>query len=202
MTFSITLFSGCLASSTAPQIRQEIIVTRDSNSFLENCSPLQVAQLVTRFLDAFNRGDQQQLREIFALGGGWYSVSEGSQYSEERNQFVAYDIDTLLTYFAERHQQEEQQRLIQIDVSEASWHGGVDIALSLARKADDLDPGTVSSERIAQGKGAINCQAQKIKVWSVGTLMPDPPPGLIFILCPLPPADVSENAVIACARGP
>ena len=202
LSLTALVLSGC-----GSQAQREVIVTRDDSTLPSGCGPREVAQLIMRFFDAFNNGDQEQLDRFFGFESGfqWYSVTEGDP-SKGGRHFVAYNPEDLLAYFAERHQQHERLRLITVDVAGPSWHGGVDIAYFLTRRADDLEPGLEGSERIVHGKGAINCEKQQIFVWSMGMPMVDEkqPSGPLWReigLCPDPPAGTPPTAVVACARG-
>ena len=189
------LVEATLQPTPFPSI-PEVIVTRDNNMLPAGCSPREVAQLIMRFFDAFNNGDQEVLGSFFFKSGfEWYSVTEGNP-KERGRHFVAYTPDDLLVYFVERHKQNERLRLLMVDVAGPSWHGGVDISYVLNREADDLWPGLGGPERIAEGKGAINCQDQQIFVWSMAMNMGN----FAARLCPEPPTGSKSDTVVACAR--
>jgi hypothetical protein len=181
---------------------QPVIVTRENPSLPSRCSPLEVARLILQFFDAFNRGDQEQLAKMFSLGGSdqdrWYSVSDGSLWSEDRTHFVAYTNEDLLAYFAERHEMQEHLNLLKVDVGPGHHRNDAGIAIVLSRQAKDLRT-TGKPFQYLLGKGQIDCVSQTILVWSVGAASPDSEPPLPE-LCPPPPLDSPGNAVIACAR--
>ena len=175
-----------------------IIVTRDDETLPSGCTPLEIAQFILGFFDAFNQGDQEQLANMFLLGDNrWYSVDGANPDTN----FVAYDLKSLLIYFGERHQHQERLQLMKVNVSYPSWHGGADIAFVVKRTADDIEPGIYGPERFASGKGAIYCTAGKIMVWSMGMPPPDIQETSLPTTCPTPPPDSPKNAVIACVRG-
>ena len=125
------------------------------------CSLSEVTHLLLRFIDAFNRGDQDELTHFFdASTFQWYSVGEG-RVDQGGSFFVAYKLDELFPYFAARHQQRERLRLLGLEVN-AHWREAtVGIGYFIERYADDL------GQRPAHGKGAINCTKQTISVWSM-----------------------------------
>jgi hypothetical protein len=133
----------------------------------------------------------------------WYSVSEIGEDGLIKGGFVTYDQGELLRYFAEREAHGERLGLIKV----SSTHAGlledenyVVIIYVLTRDAEDLDPGLGGPERIAIGKGAINCESRQIFAWSMemrkgddrtlreaaGWLCIDPPgwrPGTAAVAC-------------------
>ncbi len=146
-------------------------VTGDAATLPPGCQPEQVAGLVTGFFDAVNRGDQEAIARIFSPEAGpagvspqgWYSVTDHPP-GEGRRHFVAYSQGRLLAYFQERHGRHERLRLLRLQVSGGSWHGGADVVYTLRRGADDLG----DEERTFEGKGAINCARRQVFVWSMG----------------------------------
>jgi hypothetical protein len=163
-----------------------VTVTRDDSGLPAGCKVHEVADFISRFFDAFNRGDRAQLTRFFAPSLSWYVVTDakGSMSVSKR--------DDLLTYFADRHKHHERLRLLKIRVSGPSWHGGGDIVFLLTRQADDLDGGSQAEPILANGKGAMWCKEQAIFVWAMST-------GGGFGDCP-EPDKIPANTVIACAR--
>jgi hypothetical protein len=148
----------------------------------QGCRPKEVVRLLTDFLDAFNRGDQQALARFFpaetsqrgphgTLSSGeeegkfkWYSV--GGAPGSFNSGFQANNRDELLAYFAERHAHHERMQLLQVDYGAKLWweNGtrGIDMTYDIRRHADDIPT------HIAGGKGAVDCREQTIYVWSMG----------------------------------
>lgn len=138
-----------------------------------HCNAEAVTGLITRFFDAFNRGDQTALARFFpaqaagAMSNGqrtqfqWYSVTEGNPQAGGNN-FTARNLDELLAYFARRHGQHERLELRSLQINGRGWHGGIDFQYALTRAANDLPA------RVVEGKGSINCDDQTIFVWSMG----------------------------------
>jgi hypothetical protein len=76
-----------------------MVVTRDSREMPPGCGPQQAAGLMTHFLDAYNRGDQKQLKRLFRakweLTPWLYAMARGSKVE------VGVDNrEALLRYFA------------------------------------------------------------------------------------------------------
>lgn len=190
------------ASPSSPSIgtlsSHEIIVTRDDIGLRPGCRPGDIANLIARFFDAFNRGDEAELARFFNSNLNWYSVSEGL-VSEGGTHFVTYTPETLLGYFAERHKHGEHLRLLIVRANASVISDRVDIVYGLMRQADDLLSGP--GEHDYAGKGSTNCKEQKIFVWSMGAPIEKdpqpvtPPPNG---LCPAPPSGSSPYAIIAC----
>jgi hypothetical protein len=97
----------------------------------------------------------------------WYSVTEGGTNTGGRH-FVAYDLTRLLKYFAERKQQNEYMRLLNLSIGSSWAKESVDITYDAIRHADDIKLGANNPNGIAYGKGNINCEKQRIRVWSMG----------------------------------
>jgi hypothetical protein len=188
-------------SATAPSdadLEAQVIVTRDAGTLPAECSIRKVAATLLRFVDAFNRGDQQQLADVFGRHAR-YTMSEGGGQESARRFFETGDQSELLPYFAERHQKGEQMRLLSVDTgSVLGWHGGVDFAYGLARQAEDL-PG--SPKHIAIGKGTMTCPQRKIYLLTMGSgAILATPSEIDSGGCPEPPSGSAPNAVIACTR--
>jgi hypothetical protein len=215
--------AGGEASGSATQSDREpttkVIVTSDDASLPDGCRPRQIAELAIAFVDAFNRGDQERLSRIFFISEGpsppdfseegyypwsWYSVSEVGAGGRIEDGFVTYDQGELLRYFAERHRQGERLELIKVSSTQAGLlgnEGNVGIVYVLTRDAEDLEPGLGGPARIAFGKGAINCESQRIFVWSMEMRVGDTRSEreAASWLCTDPPGWRPGAAVVACA---
>jgi hypothetical protein len=190
-------------ASAADALPLPIIVTRDDDTLPQGCTAFEIAQFIVNFFDAFNQGDQEQLATMFSLQArgikGWYSAGGDGNSDAD---FVAYDVNRLLTYFDQRYQHNERLQLVKVDFSYPGWHGGADVAFVVKRSADDIEPGVYGSERYTDGKGAIDCKEKKIMVWSMATQPPDTQDtSMLAARCPSPPPGSPEDAVIACVRG-
>ncbi|MDQ3044531.1 MAG: hypothetical protein M3R06_05190 [Chloroflexota bacterium] len=143
-------------------------VRDEGKPFAEGCGVEFVVDLLTGFLDAFNRGDQEALARYFPsevaefppeIGKfNWYGV--GGPPNSFNPGFTAMNRDELLVYFAERHDQHEQMRLLQVEVGE-EWHG-LGMTLDIDRRADDIP------HHEAGVKAAIDCPSETIWVWGMG----------------------------------
>ncbi len=155
--------------------RPSITVAGTARRVPPGCQPDEVTRLVTDFLEAFNRGDQDQLTRVFPAqdNGGvgvdpsrlrWYSVTDEGPDGQKRH-FVAHSRAPLLAYFRERHQQHEQLQLRELLVRvDLGTMDDVPINFQLARQADDIPP----ERGFASGKGGIYCPTQTIFLWSMG----------------------------------
>lgn len=122
---------------------------------------------------------------------GWYSVTEDNPGDGGRH-FVTGDSDELREYFDRRIAQNERIYLLEIDVAYERARDVAHVAYNLLRTADDL---TGYAEE-AGGKGAIDCDSGRIKVWSMAQ---SPRPGFVGDLCPGNPRP--PTTALACARG-
>ena len=161
-----------------PEVR-----VRSGSPLPAGCTTDEAVGIVTAFIDAFNRGDPGSLARTFPAEAArrgfvepgkfqWYSVGGGPGHPN--GHFVAWTREELLPYLAERHARNERFQLLQIEVA-GSWHLGVDVVYDIERRADDIPT------YVAGGKGALDCEARTIFVWSMGdtAVLPDfaqPPP--------------------------
>ena len=134
---------GEAAGVTVGEPRDDRVVitreSRDGGALPAGCGPREVAHLIARFFDAFNRGDQDALAAVVfrsplpGVGPSqWYSVAEAGA-----PPFAAYDLDAFLAYAAERHRRHERLRLVAVSVSGPGWHGGAGVVYALTRHADE-----------------------------------------------------------------
>jgi hypothetical protein len=197
----------------------KVIVTSDDASLPDGCDTRQIAGLVIEFVDAFNRGDQERLSRLFFVSEGpsppdfsevgyypwsWYLVSEVGESGRIENGFVTYDQGDLLRYFAERHSKGERLRLIKVSSTQAGLleeESNVGIVYVLTRDAEDLTPGLGGPHRVAFGKGAINCESQRIFAWSIEMRMREDrtPREAAGWICIDPPGWRPDEAVVACS---
>lgn len=154
----------------------------DTNAVPRGCNPTEVVQLITAYLDAFNRSDQQQLLHFFSSetdrnqegAFNWYSV--GGPTDGINPGFNAASRDELMVYLTERHTHDERMTLLQIDYGtnptnrygEESYRE-IGFTLDVLRSADDIPT------HQAGVKGGIDCQELTIYVWSQGDrgIVPD-----------------------------
>jgi hypothetical protein len=172
----------------------DVVVTRDTLALPAGCSVTETAALVTAFLDAFNRGDLDELDGLFAPAGEgredfkWYSSDDGGgpQAVSERDQ--------LLDYFSDRRRHAETMRLVSLDLGMGRGNA-VGIGYALIREADDIPRG------VARGKGQIDCASGRFYVWTMAMTM-TMPSDTSPTTCPTPTGWRPGAPVLACTRGP
>jgi hypothetical protein len=206
-------------SVASPPVATDVLVTRDSLSLPTGCSPREVAGFLDVFLDAFNRGDMQALDEIWTSEDSpgrpvgstgrefiWYSVTEGGSIRAGpwRDRSV-YDRPELLGYFAERHRQNERMSLVAVRVvrARASWAAGIHFVVR--RSADDLPPGLGGRQRIAGGKGQVDCERHRLQLWTMfmnkAEAGRDYPPSGAGLPCPRPAGWSPADPIVVCSGG-
>ena len=198
---------------------ERVIVTSDDASLPDGCHPGQVAGLVMSFVAAFNSGDQAALSRSFFLSEGpsppdfsdgtydpwsWYTVGEIEPGGRIVDGFVTYDQGELLDYFATRHRQGEQLRLLKVSLTQTGLLGeddNVGFVFVLNRKAGDLEPDLGGTAHIALGQGAINCTNQRIFTWRMDMRVGDQRSSREATnwLCEDPPGWKPGRAVVSCA---
>lgn len=195
-------------------LSSEIVVTHDDSAAPPRCQPRELATLLLRFFDAFNRGDQDELVTFFGPEFRWYGVGTLRRQDNEEPGFFAYSPtsgyqsalpgskagtprEVLLPYFAQRHAQQERLRLLMVAGYANEDDSMSDITILLTRQASDLPPDRSSPEYVYQGKGQIHCPTQTIALWNVVQAPDDP----ALWLTPCPPLSTTRSwdAVIACA---
>lgn len=197
----------------------KVIVTSHDASLPDGCRPRQIAEIAIDFIDAFNGGDQERLARRFFVSEGpsppdfsqrgyypwsWYSVSEVGAGGRIQDGFVTYNQGELLRYFAERHEQGERLELLKVSATRAGVldeKGNVGFVYVLTRDAEDLEPGLGGPDRIATGKGAINCASRRIFVWDMEMKMEETRSAREATgwLCTDPPGWRPGKAVVTCA---
>ncbi len=130
------------------------------------CAQAHVADLVTDFLDAFNRGDQAALAAFFPAGAAEPGVAEPGTFRwfhapVPGGRFMTDHRDELLAWFAVRHERHERLELLRLEVT-PGWHPEVYVRYDIARQADDLPA------HVAGGSGSVLCAERTIFVWSMG----------------------------------
>jgi len=196
----VTAFLAVLASASAllvPSADADVVVTRDTLALPAGCSVSETAALVTGFLDAFNRGDLNELDRLFAPAGEgrtdfkWFSSEEGGRRP------AIYERSLLLDHFRERLRHAETMRLVSLDIGPGFIGQGraseVGLSYVLIRQADDI------TARFTRGKGQIDCGRRQIFVWSMGASLDD---GSLPTTCPTPTGWKPGAPVLACTRGP
>jgi hypothetical protein len=213
--------AACLSHAAASST-EEIVVTREARGLPSDCSVRDVAAIVTRFLDAFNRGDAGTLDEIFVKSDspgrpiepaaterrefGWYSVTEGGSIRKSpwRHRSI-YDRPELLAYFGERHEQSERMRLLVVEVAPSRVPGAVGLVFVVRREANDLPERLGGRQRIANGKAGILCRQRQIYLWTMRMSLAKPGedyPRRLPWECPRPRGWSPGGPAVACSTGP
>jgi len=196
VTVVLVLLVAAFAVSAHSRTAERIAVTRDSHSLPSGCTPREAGALLLRLAAAVTAGDRRGLDRLFAIEDPpgrpriekaepffrWYSFDATS----------LYDRAQLFPYFAERHRLNERWELIAVDIGRSWIPGAAAIGYTFRRSADDV-PATASE--FAQGKGEIDCAAQRIYVWSMGHRA-----GPRLTPCPLPEDWTAGRPIVACSR--
>ncbi len=168
-----------------PPHTREVIVTSSDDALPDACQPRRVAELLIRFVDAFNQGRQEELSSAFFVSEGpsppdfstadyrswsWYSSSEIGDDGTVARSFTTSDQGELLRYFARRHRQGESMRLLKVSLTQTGildMESNVGFVFVATRDAPDLPVGLGGPARIAYGKGALNCENLRIFTWTM-----------------------------------
>ncbi len=196
-----------VAAATAlfvPTGNPDVVVTRNVLPLPAGCSVTETAALVTGFLEAFNRGDVDELDRLFAPAGEgrsdfkWYSLGEGDRGSSWQRQLAIYERRELMDYFRERHRHADTMRLVSLDIGPGR---GSEVGLSyvLIRQAGDIPADLGGPLRLARGKGQIDCARRQINVWSMAMSFDEN--GSPQTTCPVPAGWRPGAPVLACTRG-
>lgn len=207
-----------LAREPVPAHTREVIVTSDDDALPEGCRPRPVAELLIRFLDAFNQGRQAELSSAFFVSEGpsppdfssvdyspwsWYSSSEIGDDGMVMRHFTTSDQGELLRYFARRHREGESMRLLKVSLTQTGlldMESNVGFVFVVTREAPDLPAGLGGPARIAYGKGALNCENLRIFTWTMDmrTQEKRTERQAADWLCTDPPGWRPGEAVVAC----
>lgn len=173
------------ASASAESTPTQIVVTRDAVKLPRGCTARGVAELLGRFSDAFNQGDDEELDELVASDG--LGIQNFTLFSVDGN--VVYERDRLVPYLLELRSRGERFRVVAVAVE------------STGRKAPSSVSVNYRVERpkgMYLGKALIDCTSQRIWQGAIGPLIP----GALVLPCPQPSGWLSAGPVIACTTGP
>lgn len=211
------IYAAARADTPAAGAAVDVIVTRPIlDPAPPNCRPASAAAVVLEFFDAFNRGDLDALDRLVAPGGEgrfdfkWFSLSEsdGPVSRPPFTNVALYSKTGFLAYAAERHRQGERLSLVFLQSSTPQSGGrAVGIVYVIRREADDLLDRLGGLQRVATGKGAIDCAEGRFFVWSMGMHMAATgaltPATYSGTLCPVPRGwRHGESPPVACWNGP
>lgn len=159
---------GCHEKSgMAPSAPIPFCATTTFENLPGTCTVENVASLVARFQDAFNRGDVDTAMALFPETPGWgsanpqhfqwFRASETNAEGGDEHGVVWNPVE-LPAFLGELHAPGERFELRSLRVNLAS--GAVGIAFEITRQANDRPAKTDA------GKGAVSCGAeQQIYVW-------------------------------------
>src|ERR687893_2160137 len=207
-----------VAGEPVPAHTREVIVTSDDEALPDGCRPRRVADLLIRFVDAFNQGRQEELSSAFFVSEGpsppdfstadyrswsWYSSSEIGDDGTVKRSFTTSDQGELLRYFARRHRQGESMRLLKVSLTKTGlldMESNVGFVFVATREASDLTASLGGPARIAYGKGALNCENLRIFNWTMDmkTKEKRTEREASDWLCADPPGWRPGEAVVAC----
>src|SRR5829696_601525 len=122
-----------VAGEPVPAHTREVIVTSADEALPAGCRPRRVADLLIRFVDAFNQGRQDEPSSAFFVSEGpspsdfssadyrpwsWYSSSGIGEDGKVIRDFTTSDQGALLRYFAKRHSRGESMSLIKVSLTQ------------------------------------------------------------------------------------
>lgn len=154
------------------------------------CGPDDVGRLVVGFFEVFNSGDIGGRVDEFVAPPSrfaWFSV-EGV---DERLDSEASDRGSIGGYLQARSDRGERLRLVAMDTEYERARNITHIAYNVERSERE----TLGSATVVVGKGAVDCESEKIMVWSMGTSE-----GGLQALCGSVPRSVDRALPIVCVR--
>jgi hypothetical protein len=152
----LVVVAAC-SGSTGPTVVGGTTVTY-TGSPPADCAPIKVAGAVRTFLDAFNRGDQRALLQVFPR-----SVIFSAQNPPPVGFFLSSGQPSLLEYFSQRHAHGETLELTALHIQYGAASREPGLAPTINRRSDDLPSGVVTA------KGAIDCADGAIILWNQGS---------------------------------
>ena len=152
------LLVAAACSAASPPIVLGGAAVTYSGSPQPDCSPKQVAQTVRTFLDSFNRGDQEALRQIFQR-----SLIFSAPNPPPVGFFLSSGQPSLLNYFANRHAHGEMLELTALQIQYGDGSNEAGLQPTINRRADDM------SSVIVTAKAAIDCDDGAIVLWNLGS---------------------------------
>lgn len=177
----------------------EVIDTAPLEALPNGCSMQEAADIVTEFLDAFTRGDEAALDELFPDTGpnedGFLQPGDFLAYGFTRDgqstpfvlggpgTFGTGDPTELLRHFAARHEEGERLTLRELQVIRQAPPDTIGVTFNIERTADDVPQPT-----LVGGKGGIYCPTGQIYNWQSSDYSGrelDPPPVSSPIVSPV-----------------
>lgn len=124
------------------------------------CEYDEAKAIAEAFLDAYNRGDSRTLAQFFGEKFQWWSAT-----NPHEPHFVAYRPDMALAYFERRHAEGEHLTLREFHLSDPTGRPPRDVV----NFSFNLDRTFQNNTLLVVGKGAMDCEAREIFVWSMGS---------------------------------
>lgn len=123
----------------------------DLTSGRSGCTTKDARAVLTDFVQAFNKGDDQKLDSLFAENPkfNWYSSSPPGR----RLGAAAKSRATLIDYFRGRHAREDRLQLVEFQFN-GNWSGYGNFDFKMRRSAADYEAGEWFQ---VFGKGACTC---------------------------------------------
>lgn len=182
-----------------------VVVTRTKTGLPRGCRPREAAHVLQGMFSAFSTGDRQRFERSFFRPGvrgerfRWFAIYDGV------SDVTLTTRSQLLEYFTARIAHGDTMRLRRIDIGVDAARGIAHFGYFGVRRADDLPPDRGGAAGIFEGKGAYNCRARTIIVFTAGMT---PAPGQLYPHpltgrgpCPLPSDwNPVEGPVVACTR--
>jgi hypothetical protein len=151
---ALIFVGACSATNASIVVRGTTVTYEGSPS--TGCLPTRVAEGVQRYLDAFNRGDQEALNALFQR-----SVLFTAQNPPPVGFFRSGGQEQLLEYFAQRHRQHETLELTALHIQYMP-SGEAGLAPKMNQRSDDL------TARVITAKGTFDCADGAIIAWNQG----------------------------------
>ena len=188
---------------------ETVIVTRGNAALPPGCTPGELAAVVIRFTEAFNRGDATELDGLFAKDGpnprggpvdGEAGFVDFAVVGVPATRFSSTEREELLPYVARRHRAGERLRLLYLTVGSEQralpHRAFVGVALSV--HARDLGP----RARTLSGKVELNCRSGTITTWVASVRSPAGLPSAPGLCPPSPGWSPTAGTAVACALLP
>jgi len=144
-----------------------LIVVLEGCTFLSRqpTPPCDVHKIVKDFTEAYNEGQIRNSTDYFTDDFKWLSDTEIVN-GERVDHFAGETHEELAVYFQNQYDTGQEIHVGKIDINGVdTWHGGVDIGYKGESETSD-------GMGVLTGKSVVDCQAEKITVWSMATHYP------------------------------
>ena len=125
-----------------------------------------VEKIIQSFTSTYNEGQITEPSYLFTDDFQWFSDTEYVN-GEQVNHFAGQTYEELLTHYQSQYELGQRIHITEIDINGVdSWHGNVDFGYKGVSETSD-------GMGVLLGKGVVDCQAEKIAVWSMATHYPE-----------------------------